>query len=183
MCRTVASPALTRRSLWQSIREGPHTRLRLAVPTCRALSVRIRTASSTIPRTTVTAGSICRTRPEDWPARKSMESMSPVASRAGGTPPKRGRGIRPPSVTSPMMGSSGRCSEPRLSSGNHRSTNGVRKVRWRSANRCRRALCARYLFCRRENLLFVDLVGIAFCRSNQARSKHHSLRSQRQCRR
>ena len=65
------------------------------------------------------------------PARKSMDSISPLASCAGGMLPKRASGMRtPPREISPIIGSSERCSEPRLSSGSHRSTKGVRNVRW-----------------------------------------------------
>ncbi len=68
--------------------------------------------------------------PQPWPANKSIDSMSPLASPFGGSPMNRSTGMGcPPTTVWPTAGSSGRDSWPRASWSSHCCTNAVRKVR------------------------------------------------------
>src|ERR1700755_1282716 len=57
------------------------------------LSARIRSACCTISRTISDVDLISFSKPTHWPARKSIDSTSPVASLAGGIPPQRCSGV------------------------------------------------------------------------------------------
>src|ERR1051326_3661279 len=90
----------------------------------------IRSASAMISRTICPAGLISFTRPTPWPARRSIDSKSPVASTFGGKPMNRSSGISCPAIfVLPITGSSGRDSCPRASFPSHSCTKLVRSVR------------------------------------------------------
>src|SRR5262245_33434319 len=87
-------------------------------------------ASSTSSRTISPAGLIWPTRPTPWPANKSIDSISPLASQFGGSPMNRSTGVGcPPTTVRPTAGSSGGDSWPRASWPIHCSTKAVRSVR------------------------------------------------------